>query len=420
MLRSCMHCERTFTHPLTHIFACRCWRTQLSNLIALFWKSAQAKTAGEKKVTTARMSVATRALCFAMRNPPKGLKKYKLSDIQKMISKKDGTRPSLGAISGAGLTFMDPKSDQRRPVGSRKTTTAEDKELFKTFHKVRPPGCGVDSRSLHGALPKKVSKKMSRRTVIRRLAEKGYKPNRKIQKSDPGPALQKKRLVFVRKYKDRTANQWKGKLQGVSDYKEFTFYPQGLRSRFKRFRATWTYMTKKEKKTPPFARPKRWFPKKDWKKVKKFKVFGMCTSNGKSLAFPVPYPNTGEQWASDIKTHVAPFLKKSFPNLSSYEILLDGEPLLHCPEAKAMLKKYNITVLQGWPKYSPDMNPQENVWAWAEPALRKLEKPQDTFAKFQKKVLKAVRAYPSAGKLVPAMAKRCKLVEESLGGMIAT
>jgi hypothetical protein len=142
----------------------------------LFWKSAQAKTAGEKKVTTARMSVATRALCFAMRNPPKGLKKYKLSDIQKMISKKDGTRPSLGAISGAGLAFMDPKSDQRRPVGSRKTTTAEDKELFKTFHKVRPPGCGVDSRSLHGALPKKVSKKISRRTVIRRLAEKGYKP----------------------------------------------------------------------------------------------------------------------------------------------------------------------------------------------------------------------------------------------------
>ena len=355
-----------------------------------------------------------------MRNPPKGIKKYKLTDIQKMIVKEDGTRPSIGAISEASLTFMDTKSDRRRPVGSRKTTKAEDKELFKTFHKVRPPGCGVDSRSLHCALPKKVSKKIGRRTVIRRLAEKGFVPDRKMQKSDPGPALMKKRLAFVRKYKDRTAQQWKSKLQGVSDYKEFTYYPRVLQSKFKRFRATWTYMTKTEKKTPAFARPKRWFPKKEWKKVKKFKIFGMCTSNGKILAFPVPYPNSGQQWANDIKTHVAPFLKKSFPNLSSYEILLDGEPLLHCPEAKVMMKKYNITALPGWPKYSPDMNPQENVWAWAEPALRKLEKPQDTLSKFQENVLKTVRAYPSAGKLVGAMAKRCKLVEDALGGMIAS
>jgi len=353
-----------------------------------------------------------------MRNPPKGIKKYKLTDIQVMISKQDGLPPSLGAISEAGRTFMKPKSQERRPVGSRKTTAAEDKVLLQTFHEIRPPGCGVDSRSLHDALPKKVSKKIARRTVIRRLADNGYKPGKKINKNDPGPTLQKKRLVFVRKFPGRTPSMWKAKLQGVADYKDFAYYPRGLRSKFKRFRASWTYMTKKEKNTPRFARPKRWFPSKEWKKVKKIKIFGMCISNGKTLAFPVPTPNTGAQWASDIKTHVAPFLKKSFPNLSSYEILLDGEPLLHSPEAKAMMKKYNITALPGWPKYSPDLNPQENVWAWCEPELRKLEKPRDNFAKFEKNVLKTVRAYPSASKLIGSMAKRCRLVEKALGGMI--
>ncbi len=41
----------------------------------------------------------------------------------------------------------------------------------------------------------------------------------------------------------------------------------------------------KEKKQGPFMRPKRRFPKKDWKKTKKQKVFGMTASNGKVLAF---------------------------------------------------------------------------------------------------------------------------------------
>ncbi len=43
----------------------------------------------------------------------------------------------------------------------------------------------------------------------------------------------------------------------------------------------------KEKKQGPFMRPKRRFPKKDWKKTKKQKVFGMTASNGKVLAFLV-------------------------------------------------------------------------------------------------------------------------------------
>ena len=37
---------------------------------------------------------------------------------------------------------------------------------------------------------------------MRRLAEKGFTPERKIQRSDPGEALSKKRIAFALKHKD--------------------------------------------------------------------------------------------------------------------------------------------------------------------------------------------------------------------------
>ena len=115
---------------------------------------------------------------------------------------------------------------------------------------------------------------------------------------------------------------------------------------------------------------------------------------------------------------MAPFLKKAFPDLTSYNILLDGEALLHGPPAKAAFRAGNITIMPGWPKYSPDLNPQENVWAWAEKHLRELETGRDTFAVWQKKTLKAVNAYPSAGKLIASMAKRCQALRENKGAML--
>ena len=83
------------------------------------------------------------------------------------------------------------------------------------------------------------------------------------------------------------------------------------------------------------------------------------------------------------------------------------------------MKGNGITVLPNWPSYSPDMNPQENVWAWAEDRLRDLERDTDTFGDFQAKVIQAVCEYPvaSAVKLIPGMAKRCKKVVEAKGAM---
>ena len=78
-------------------------------------------------------------------------------------------------------------------------------------------------------------------------------------------------------------------------------------------------------------------------------VFGLTTSTGKSLQFVVPKPRTAEQWAVDVKKKLVPFMKKSFPNRTSYNILLDGEALLHAELSKAAYRAGHITVAQGWP-----------------------------------------------------------------------
>ena len=136
---------------------------------------------------------------------------------------------------------------------------------------------------------------------------------------------------------------------------------QEMKPKFKQLRAPRTYMTKREKRLPAFQRPKRWFKKQAYKKVSKQKVFGLVASNGKSLCFLVPKPWSTDLWAREVRKKVGPFLKRTFPNLTSCQILLDGEKLLHGPNAKAAFKDHNIKCLPGWPKYSPDLNPQENV-----------------------------------------------------------
>ena len=281
-------------------------------------------------------------------------------------------------------------------------------------------GAYVDSKIIHSHLPPTIKKKVKRRTIIRRVASKGFKPERKIAKNDPGPALMKKRLNFAKKYFHWDASDWKANLQAVGDFKDFTWYPRELKPRFNKLRSPWTYMTKSEKKKQAFVRAKRWFKRGEYKKTQKQKVFGLTTSNGKILCFKVPpKPFSAVIWAKFVKEKVGPFLKQAFPRKASYQVLLDGEPLLHAPEAKAAMTSCKITVLPHWPKYSPDLNPQENLWAWAEPKLREKEKAKDTFASFGDKVVATALSYPvaSASKLVPSMEKRCEGVAASKGAM---
>ena len=124
------------------------------------------KKSGERGRSAAKMNDANRALCWALRNPLKG-KPLKYKDIRKRVRKTDGTIPSLASIAEAAEMYKVPKGQRGRPQGSRATTKGEDKVILQRFHKVRPPGHGVNSRKVLSALPAKIRKKIGRRTVIR-------------------------------------------------------------------------------------------------------------------------------------------------------------------------------------------------------------------------------------------------------------
>ena len=306
--------------------------------------------------------------------------------------------------------------------GWRKTSKAEDKVIMTKFHKIRPPGHYVDSRKLRKALPSQLRKKIGRRTIIRRLAEKKLTPQMKVNKQDPGPKLAMRRMTFVQRHAKRTGERWKGYLQGVGDVKEYTYYPKELMPRFKQVRSPWTYMHPSEKYKPAFTRPKRWFKRSDYKKTRKQKVFGLTTSTGKILALLLPKPFNNMIWSRLLREKVYPFLKKEFPDRKTYRILLDGEKIFRAPPCKAVMQKKGIVLLEDWPPHSPEINPKENVWPISEKILRDLEKDSDTFATFQLNCLKAVKAYEKnsgAKKLVASMAKRMQEVIDNNGNMIS-
>ena len=259
--------------------------------------------------------------------------------------------------------------------------------------------------------------------------------------------MARRRVAFAMQHVGKTAAQWNEFLQAVGDIKEFTFYPRELRPKFKQLRSPWTYMRAEERFKPAFVRPKRWFKRSDYKKVLKQKVFGMTTSTGKCLAVLLPKPLTAAKWVTILKTRVHPFLQKQFPGKRHYRVLLDGEPVLRAEVVEAAMADKQIKLLDGWPKYSPDLNPQENVWPAAEEAIRAAEKNSDTFADFQKRCVKATRyirnlslmfsrrqhviwihsvilrtqavaEYVGAEKLVGSMAKRLRKVVHEKGAML--
>ena len=286
------------------------------------------------------------------------------------------------------------------------TTKAEDKVILKTLKKVRPPGHGVVARRVHAALPRNIKKKVGERTVIRRLAEKGMLPREKKCKAQQTDKNAKIRLKFAKKHQDKTPQDWKTQLQAVADIKEFTWYPSDLRPRMLELRASWTYMTEKESTQPAFLRPKRWFKKAEYNRTKKQKIFGLTTSTGKLLAVPCPTPMTAETFAEMVRKKIKPFLKKAFPRKSSWQILLDGEKIFRAPVAKAALAETGVQVLPNWPPYSAELNPQENVWPWAENKLRQIEGKRGSFEDFAASCVKAVCAYPDHEGLVASMTKR--------------
>ena len=68
--------------------------------------------------------------------------------------------------------------------------------------------------------------------------------------------------------------------------------------------------------------------------------------------------------------------------------------------------EFGINALPDWPPYSPDLNPQENVWPWLGKALRKEEAYSDSFATFRSRLTRLATKYPNPESLIASMPER--------------
>ena len=370
------------------------------------------------------MSAENRALCYFYRHPPahSGARPVKQwAKIAKLVWNVDGlSHPSPYAVKLCVTGWQQARRTRGRKVGWRKTTAGEDQKILGSFKKARLPlGTEVTSRDVQSGLPRNLRRKICKRTIRNRLAERGYAPSKKVEKSD---FLQKQRAVrvaFCKAHEHRTPAMWVNHLQGCGDLKDVTYYPRKMKARFCRYRCSWTYMRQCEKYKSEFLKPhkSRMFTRKEYKSVRKCKILGFTASNGRVLCVRCPVPWNSSTFAKLVRKHVGPFFRRAFPTRSHFRVLIDREPLLHTDEAKLAFAQFGISAMADWPKYSPDLNPQENVWSWAEKSLRRTEKKSDTFAIFCRKLLRVVRRYPSAEALIPRMTNRVQAVLKHGGAM---
>ena len=89
--------------------------------------------AGSMANTTAQMDDANRALCYAWRHPPAGVKKIPCETIAGMVVKTDGTHPSAEGVHVAAKQFKVEKEKRGRKKGDKKTSRAEDRAILKGF-----------------------------------------------------------------------------------------------------------------------------------------------------------------------------------------------------------------------------------------------------------------------------------------------
>uniref|UniRef100_A0A8C4REL1 Transposase n=1 Tax=Erpetoichthys calabaricus TaxID=27687 RepID=A0A8C4REL1_ERPCA len=186
----------------------------------------------------------------------------------------------------------------------------------------------------------------SARTVRRRLLEDGLLSRRAAKK----PLLSKKnirdRLIFCKRYKDWTAEDWSKVI--FSDESSFRLFDESGKKIVRR--------RKGERYHQSCVVPKLKHPKT-------IHVWGCFSAKGVgSLAILPKNTSMNKEWYQNIlREQLLPAIQEQF---GDEQCLFQHEVLYH--KAKVITKwlgEQNIKMLVPWPGNSPDLNPIENLWS---------------------------------------------------------
>ena len=116
-------------------------------------RKAMRAVAQHRKRSCARIDAANRALAYAMRKPRDHGKKRSWSYIAQHVKKTDGSHPSVRALQRIVEQWPRGAKKRGRKKEWRKPSPEDDNLILEKFHELRPPGHGIDARSLRAALP---------------------------------------------------------------------------------------------------------------------------------------------------------------------------------------------------------------------------------------------------------------------------
>jgi len=276
-----------------------------------------------------------------------------------LVTKADGTTATFGAIGRVVRRLRkEPlwRGERRPGTGpKRKTTLAEDKKLVQAVLRRR----GKEKMTSGKVRRRTKIRKITARTVRRRLAEARLKWLRRRRKHFVPEESRKARLRWARRVLKQPPSflrRWVY-TDGVSFYLDRCAAEQGDKKRLALGPFVWRTTEQRDALFADCVGPSS-YAKAQGELVR---VWGLLV-NGRLHISVLEHGKSMNRWeySSLIQHKMQGWLRGVRQPL----LVQDYEKCLWCEEPQAALRDIGVRVLRRHPKHSPDLNAIENAWAY--------------------------------------------------------